>query len=166
VAGIERSAAMVLLNDFQRQWAEIGQEVLAAVGRVGASGWYILGEYLKSFEDQLARSWPACEGVGMVGMGSGLDTLEIGLRCLRVGPADPDAFVEHLRLCGIQTAVHYPHLIPAQRALVDYGRFEVAGKLNNARRFAAGEVSLPIHPFLTEEEISRVIASCNAWKPS
>jgi dTDP-4-amino-4,6-dideoxygalactose transaminase len=381
VAGIERSTAMVLLNDFRRQWVEIGQEVLAAVGRVGASGWYILGEYVKSFEHQLARSWPASEAVGV---GSGLDALEIGLRCLRVGPADKvlttplsafattlailrtgavpvfvdvdgsglidldrcrallhrettircllpvhlyghaldldaleglmaefdlqivedcaqsigatsqgrstgsvgqvaatsfyptknlgalgdggavltasptiaqqaralrhygqsatyahdhvglnsrldelhaavlceallphlaewterrrrnvarmrqgianaaielppvpagsiscwhlfpvlvspadrDAFVEHLRLCGIQSAVHYPRLIPAQRALADYGRFEVAGELNNARRFALGEVSLPIHPVLTEEEICRIVESCNAWKPS
>ena len=34
---------MIGLNDFKRQWAEIGPGALAAVERVGASGRYVLG---------------------------------------------------------------------------------------------------------------------------
>jgi len=36
----------------------------------------------------------------------------------------------------------------------------------NARRFAREEVSLPVHPFLTADEVERVIAACNSWEHS
>jgi len=370
---------MVRLNDFGRQWSLVGQEVLAAVERVGASGWYILGDQVTAFEQDLATFWPATHAVGV---GSGLDAIEIGLRCLGIHPGDrvlttplsafattlavirvggvpvfidvddsglidldrcrallrrdgsirhllpvhlyghaldldaldslraefdlkvledcaqsigaawhdrstgtvgqvaatsfyptknlgalgdggailtassaiaeraralrhygqsatyvhdyvglnsrldelhaavlrqvflprlevwtgqrcrtaallrerisntaidlppaphgssscwhlfpvlvaPEhrqAFMEHLRRRGIQTAVHYPRLIPEQRALTECGGSQVVGELKNARRFAAGEVSLPVHPFLSEEEIFHVINSCNEWR--
>jgi len=42
-------------------------------------------------------------------------------------------------------------------------KFEVADSLVNARRFANREVSLPIHPYLTDEDIARVIDACNTW---
>jgi dTDP-3-amino-3,4,6-trideoxy-alpha-D-glucose transaminase len=73
-------------------------------------------------------------------------------------------FIDHLRRCGVETAVHYPRLITEQRALLDHGRFEIVGTLERARRFAAGEVSLPIHPFLADDEIAHVIAACNQWR--
>src|SRR5262245_6677292 len=69
----------VALNDFKRQWAEVGPAVLAAVERVGASGWYGLGDTVARFEDALASA------VGTrfaVGCGSGLDAIEIALRAL------------------------------------------------------------------------------------
>jgi len=370
---------MVRLNDFRRQWASIGTEVLAAVGRVGAAGWYVLGEEVARFERDLAASWPVSCAVGV---GSGLDALEIGLRCLAVNPGDkvlttplsafastlaitrvgavpvfvdvdgaglidlehcraalrsdatircalpvhlyghaldldaleslkaefdlrlvedcaqsigatwrgrctgsvgqvaatslyptknlgalgdggavltgcpmiadrarmlrdygrsattvhqhlglnsrldelqaamlhdallphlpewtarrrraaallregitnsaielpsapagaascwhlfpvlvaPEhrrAFVDHLQRLGIETAMHYPTLIPDQPAIAEYGRFEVRGELHNAQRFATGEVSLPVHPFLTDDEIVHVVAACNTWR--
>jgi dTDP-4-amino-4,6-dideoxygalactose transaminase len=69
----------VLLNDFKRQWSEIGDDVLRAVAAVGASGWYVLGEQVQRFEADLAKFWglPAA-----VGVASGLDALEIALRTL------------------------------------------------------------------------------------
>jgi dTDP-4-amino-4,6-dideoxygalactose transaminase len=42
-------------------------------------------------------------------------------------------------------------------------RFELASELPRARALAASEVSLPIHPQLTAEEIERVVAAVNAW---
>jgi dTDP-4-amino-4,6-dideoxygalactose transaminase len=42
---------------------------------------------------------------------------------------------------------------------------DIHGALNQARRLADGEVSLPIHPQLTPSEIERVIAQVNAWVP-
>lgn len=74
------------------------------------------------------------------------------------------SLMEHLRSRGVESAVHYPRLIPEQKALIDYGRFEIAGELAQARRFAEGEVSLPVHPHLTEAEIAHVIACCNDWR--
>ncbi|MCX6587359.1 MAG: DegT/DnrJ/EryC1/StrS family aminotransferase [Acidobacteria bacterium] len=69
----------VLLNDFKRQWSEIGEEVRHAVEAVGASGWYVLGAQVAGFEQDLAQFWGLANAVGV---GSGLDALEIGLRAL------------------------------------------------------------------------------------
>jgi len=77
--------------------------------------------------------------------------------------AERQHFQEHLKKCGISTGIHYPRLISDQKALIDYGKFEVVGDLRNAQRFASSEVSLPIHPFLTGSEIQRVIEACNGW---
>lgn len=79
------SAPPVLANDFRRQWAEIGPDVLAAVARVGESGWYILGDEVRLFEQDLGRYW-GCTHV--VGVASGLDAIEIGLRILGCRPGD------------------------------------------------------------------------------
>jgi len=76
-----------------------------------------------------------------------------------------DNLREHLRAAGILTGVHYPHIIPDQVALAKHGRYEVAIEPVNAREFARSELSLPIHPFLKNEEIDAVIDACNAWKP-
>jgi len=69
-----------------------------------------------------------------------------------------------MRERGILTAVHYPKLIPEQKALHDYGRFEVIGNLDCARRLADGEVSLPIHPYLKPAEVSAVCDVIQEWQ--
>jgi dTDP-3-amino-3,4,6-trideoxy-alpha-D-glucose transaminase len=58
--------------------------------------------------------------------------------------------------------VHYPVLIPDQPALRGQ-KFEVAHSLVNAMRFADREVSLPVHPYLTDEDVERVVDACNTW---
>jgi dTDP-3-amino-3,4,6-trideoxy-alpha-D-glucose transaminase len=82
-----------------------------------------------------------------------------------VAPAERDSFQAHLRAAGIESAVHYPRLIPEQNALADVA-FEVVGDLHRAKRFAAGEVSLPIHPHLSDSDVERIITAVNAWKAS
>ena len=77
-----------------------------------------------------------------------------------------DKFQDHLRSHEIMTAVHYPRIIPDQPALADFGMREHSGLFENARRFADCEVSLPIHPFLTDAEVERVIQACNNWSDS
>jgi dTDP-4-amino-4,6-dideoxygalactose transaminase len=57
---------------------------------------------------------------------------------------------------------HYPILIPDQPALAGV-RVERHGELSMARGLASSEVSLPIHPQLTGEEVERVIAAVNEW---
>ena len=76
---------------------------------------------------------------------------------------DRAAFQAHLRELGVDSAVHYPGLISEQRALLDYGRFHVEGSLDRAADFTRREVSLPIHPYLSETDVGQVIAACNAW---
>lgn len=58
---------------------------MGAVDRVGRSGQLILGDEVRAFEEAFAEWW----GIGhAVGVGSGLDALEIGLRCAGVSAGD------------------------------------------------------------------------------
>ncbi|HEV2841859.1 MAG TPA: DegT/DnrJ/EryC1/StrS family aminotransferase [Chthoniobacterales bacterium] len=74
---------MIGLNDFKRQWAEIGPAALAAVERVGASGRYILGREVEAFESKLAEFWRVSHAVGVA---NGMDAIEIALRALDLEP--------------------------------------------------------------------------------
>jgi dTDP-4-amino-4,6-dideoxygalactose transaminase len=76
---------MVTQIDFARQWQAIGTAVLRATARVGASGRYILGKEVEQFEDALALAWGVSHAVGV---GNGMDALEIGLRCLDLRPGE------------------------------------------------------------------------------
>ncbi len=80
-----------------------------------------------------------------------------------VNPDQKQGFMAHLRATGVSCGEHYPMPIPCQRALADRD-FEVLGNCDTAERICRSEVSLPIHPYLTDEEIARVIDVCNAWK--
>ncbi len=70
---------MILFNDFKRQWRDTGADTLAAVNAVGESGWYILGDEARAFENALATCWEITHAVGVA---SGLDALELSLRAL------------------------------------------------------------------------------------
>ena len=74
-----------------------------------------------------------------------------------------DQLRHHLESCGIMSGLHYPRIISEQTALAE-GSWQNAMEPVNARRFAQSELSLPIHPFLTETEVDAVIAACNEWK--
>jgi dTDP-4-amino-4,6-dideoxygalactose transaminase len=56
---------------------------------------------------------------------------------------------------------HYPVAIPDQKAMRDVP-FEVPGGCENARRLCTSEVSLPIHPYLSDAEVAEVIAAVNS----
>jgi dTDP-4-amino-4,6-dideoxygalactose transaminase len=72
----------VVFNDFAG--ADFSEE-FAAIQRVLESGWLILGNEVHAFE----QAWAARCGVGYaVGLGNGLDAIEIGLRGLGIGPGD------------------------------------------------------------------------------
>jgi dTDP-4-amino-4,6-dideoxygalactose transaminase len=73
-----RSPVQVRSNDFARQWSDIRADAIAAVDRVGESGWLILGEEVREFEQELAQWWGIPHAIGVA---SGLDALEIALRC-------------------------------------------------------------------------------------
>ena len=76
---------MVPANDFRRQWEDLRQDALAAFEKVGASGWYVLGEEVRAFEHAFAALWGFPHAAGVA---SGLDAIEISLRALGCGPGD------------------------------------------------------------------------------
>ena len=76
---------------------------------------------------------------------------------------DRDGFQKHLRDNGIKSGVHYPFIVLDQRALKEAAVESSSAEFKNARRFARDEVSLPVHPFMSEDEVEAVIAACNSW---
>lgn len=74
-----------------------------------------------------------------------------------------EAFREHLHAQGVASGLHYPHLVSEQRALADAGLSMPGGDWPMARRFTTQEVSLPLHPYLRDDEAQQVIDACNSW---
>jgi dTDP-4-amino-4,6-dideoxygalactose transaminase len=76
---------MILMNDFTAEPRALRDAMLAATARVIDSGWYVLGQEVKGFEQNWARRSGCAHGVGV---GNGMDAIEIGLRALDIGPGD------------------------------------------------------------------------------
>lgn len=80
-----------------------------------------------------------------------------------VEPARKTGFMDHLRANGVACAEHYPTPVPEQPAMRRIPH-KLIGDLVRTRQFCRSEVSLPIHPFLTDEEVGAVITVCNMWR--
>lgn len=76
---------MILMNDFKAEPPELRDAMLRAVGRVLESGWYVLGNEVETFEKQWSGACGVAHGVGV---GNGMDAIEIALRALDIGPGD------------------------------------------------------------------------------
>jgi len=75
-----------------RQVAELEGEIRAAMDRVMASGWFILGEEVRALEREFARF---CEAREAVGVGNGTDAIELALRAVGAGAGDEVITVAH-----------------------------------------------------------------------
>ena len=72
------------------------REIDAAVARVLASGWYILGEETAAFEREFAAYCGAGQReIECVGVNSGTDALALALRACDIGPGDEVITVAH-----------------------------------------------------------------------
>jgi dTDP-3-amino-3,4,6-trideoxy-alpha-D-glucose transaminase len=67
---------LILLNDFKKQWADIGNNAIESFAKIGGSGWYILGSEVAGFEKALAEYWQLNHAVGVA---NGLDAIQIAL---------------------------------------------------------------------------------------
>ena len=76
---------MILMNDFKAEPQALRDDMLSAVSRVFESGWYVLGNEVEQFEKEWAK---ACNVKHAIGVGNGMDAMEIILRAMDVGPGD------------------------------------------------------------------------------
>lgn len=73
------------MNDFKAESAELRVAMLSAAQRVLESGWYVLGKEVVDFE----KNWAQICGLDYsVGVGNGMDAIEIALRALDIGQGD------------------------------------------------------------------------------
>ncbi|MBF0543818.1 MAG: DegT/DnrJ/EryC1/StrS family aminotransferase [Candidatus Riflebacteria bacterium] len=76
---------MIQMNVFTREPECLIEKQIEAINRVIRSGSWILGKEVQEFEVEWA-SW--CDSPYVVGVGNGMDALEIGLRALGIGDGD------------------------------------------------------------------------------
>jgi dTDP-4-amino-4,6-dideoxygalactose transaminase len=73
------------MNDFKASSEDLKTSMKQACARVIDSGWYIMGEELNRFEQKWAQF---CQSKFCIGVGNGLDAIELSLRALGVGEGD------------------------------------------------------------------------------
>lgn len=73
------------MNDFKAEPIELQDAMVRATARVIESGWYVLGEEVAGFEKQWSQ---ACGVKNGIGVGNGMDAIEIALRSLKIGQGD------------------------------------------------------------------------------
>ena len=66
-----------------------------------------------------------------------------------------------LQVAGVHTGIHYPIPVHLQRAYADLG-YKV-GDLPVTERIASEQLSLPMFPELTDDQIGRVAKEVAAW---
>jgi dTDP-3-amino-3,4,6-trideoxy-alpha-D-glucose transaminase len=71
--------------DMKSAYAELKPELDAAYGRVMESGWFVLGKEVEAFEAEYAAF---CGTKHCIGLGNGLEALELTLRAWDLGPGD------------------------------------------------------------------------------
>lgn len=75
----------ILFLDMQAPYVELKREIDTAVAKVMASGWYLLGQELESFETAFAKF---CGVDYCIGVANGLEALELILKAYDIGPGD------------------------------------------------------------------------------
>jgi dTDP-4-amino-4,6-dideoxygalactose transaminase len=76
---------VIVMNNFKSEPIELKEAMLVAARRVIESGWYVLGQEVLNFEEKWAKVCGVKYGVGV---GNGMDAIEISLRALNIGPGD------------------------------------------------------------------------------
>jgi dTDP-4-amino-4,6-dideoxygalactose transaminase len=74
---------------------------------------------------------------------------------------DRDDLAAWLRQRGIETAVHYPRILPAHPLYRDLAYDEAA--FPKAQRLAAEVLSLPVHHNLSRDDLEQIVEAVNAW---
>jgi len=93
---------MIPFIDLKREYAEICEELTQAVQRVLKSGWFILGEEVKKFEEEFSKYIGVKYGVGV---NSGSDALFLALKALGIGKGDEVITVSHTFISTVDAIV-------------------------------------------------------------
>jgi dTDP-4-amino-4,6-dideoxygalactose transaminase len=132
---------------------ELEASLQAALLRVAAGGWYVLGPEVKAFEAE----WAAyVDATGCVGVGNGLDALTLALRAMNVGPGDEvivpgHTFVATWLAVTAAGATPVPVDVDAITFTLDPARLEAAVT-------ARTRVIIPVHLYGQPASMDEVLA--------
>lgn len=121
-------------------YRELKPQIDDAVAKVLGSGWYLLGTELEAFEDEFAAY---CGAGRCVGVGNGLDALQLALKALSIGPGD-EVIVPANTYIATWLAVSYVGATPVPVEPIagtwNIDPFEIEGHLTSRTR-----AILPVH---------------------
>src|SRR6185436_15945892 len=80
-----RASTVIPFLDLKPAYAELRPDLDAAYARVMESGWFVLGKEVEAFEQEYAAF---CGTRHCVGLGNGLEALELVLRAWDIGSGD------------------------------------------------------------------------------
>src|SRR3989344_7479520 len=89
---------MILCSDPKKQYLVYRKPIREAIQRVLDSGWYILGNEVKSFEAEFAKYIGVKEAVGV---GSGTEALHLALVACGIGKGDEVITVAHTAVATV-----------------------------------------------------------------
>lgn len=141
-------ASPIPQTDPKAGYLELQADIDAAVARVLAGGWYILGKEVSAFEAEFAAWNGNAHGIGVA---NGTDALVLALRGLGIGAGDMVATVSHTAVAtvaAIELAGATPILIDieADSFCMDPAALEAAFAREDGRIKAVVPVHLYGHP--------------------
>ena len=139
--------------DVGASYRDLKTEIDEAVGRVLASGWYILGPEVVTFEEAFAAS---CGAAHVAGVASGLDALHLVLQAWNIGPGDEvivasNAYIATWLAVTMTGAVPVPIEPREETCNLDPDRLEAA--ITPRTR-----VVLPVHLYGQTAEMTAIVA--------
>jgi len=145
----------------ERQWEEIGDEVLQAVKKVLPTGKYTMGPYLKQFEEEFAKF---SDSKYAIGISSGTAALHIALEAMGIGPGD-----EVITVCNTYVAtafaVSYCGATPVF-VDIDPKTYNLTAELVEKKITNKTKVILPVHLYghvVDMDPIMELAKKHNLW---
>jgi dTDP-4-amino-4,6-dideoxygalactose transaminase len=139
--------------DVQATYAELRTELDAAYSRVMRSGQYILGPEVQAFEEAFAAY---CGVSYCVGVGNGLDALQIALRAYGIGPGDEVIVPAHTFIAtwlAVQTAGATPVPVDVDAVTRNIDAAAVARALSSRTR-----AIVPVHLYGLPVDMAPLLA--------
>lgn len=144
---------MIPFLDLGAAYRELGSQIDAAVARVLASGHYILGPEVESFEEEFAHY---CQAAHCIGLANGLDALHLALRAMDVGPGD-EVIVPSNTYIATWLAVSQCGATPVPVEPVE-GTYNIDPALIEAAITPRTRVILPVHLYGQPADMDPILA--------
>ena len=146
---------MIEFNYFKRQYESIKPEIDSAILNVLESGWYVLGEELKSFEENLATFVGTKYSVGVA---SGTEALSLSLLALDIGVGD-EVITTDLTAYPTITAIESIGALPVAVDIdSETGLINPNEILKNIT--SKTKAVIPVHLYGQAAELDKILAIC------
>ena len=150
---------MILFNDFKKKYKIYKKEIDGAINRVLKSGWFVLGNELRSFEENFSKYL----GIKyVVGVNSGTDAIFLGLKALGVKDGDEVITVANTAVptvAAIRMAGGVPVFVD-----IDEDTMNIDPGLIKKAITKKTKAILPVHLFGYPAEINKILKIARKYK--